>query len=181
MVFVDFRYVVAQWQSVGVFDIILPVLLIFTLVFAILQKTKLLGSIKGIDAIVALVMAGFSIANPGVTAFFIPIFSNFALGIIILMSAMLLIGLVFGERKAKGIYWIGSIAAIAIFIWILSRVFSYYGYYPYPGWFSDNLVWIIPVVLAAIAVVVIMSGERTGEKKAGWKAFRESFLEKLPD
>ena len=162
MVFIDFRYVLSQWESIGLFDVILPMILIFTIVFAILKKSKILGGIPGIDAIISIVVAIFSISNPAVSSFFMPIFSNFALGIIVLLSVLLFMGLVFGEKR-EGMYWIGILGAVAIFIWIMSRVFSIYGvgYGYYPDWFSDNLIWIIPLILAVIGIVsVIASGEK---------------------
>jgi len=165
MVFIDFRYVVSQWESIGVFDVLMPMILIFTLVFAILQKSKVLGAIKGIDAIVAFVVAFFTISNPTVSALFMPIFSNVALGIIILVSILLFVGLVFEEKALKDKMWIVFIAGMAIFLWIMSRVFSFYGYYIPSDWFSsENLVWIIPIILAIVAFMAITSSTKRKEK-----------------
>ena len=41
-----FRGVISFLNTLGVYDIILPFLLVFTLVFAILEKTKVLGTEK---------------------------------------------------------------------------------------------------------------------------------------
>ena len=54
--FFDFTGVMQQWTSIGLFDIILPIILIFTVVYAILQRTRILGAIKGIDSVVALIV-----------------------------------------------------------------------------------------------------------------------------
>ena len=38
-----FRGVLSFFNDIGIYDVILPFLLIFTIVFAILEKTKVLG------------------------------------------------------------------------------------------------------------------------------------------
>jgi hypothetical protein len=174
MVFIDFRYIISQWSSIGVFDVLMPMILIFTIVFAILKKTKILGGIKGIDAIIALAISFFTISNPEISAFFMPLFSNVALGIIILISVMLMVGLFMGEKKIKGYYWLGWLGAIAIFFWILSRAFTFYGFFYSPEWLGENLIWIIPIILLIVAFGAIMSEK----KPTADKSLLERFLEK---
>lgn len=59
----DLRNLMLNLQDVGVLDVLLPFLLIFTIVFAVLQKTKLLGKDddgkprKNFNVIIALVLA----------------------------------------------------------------------------------------------------------------------------
>jgi len=177
MVFIDFRYILSQWSSIGVFDVLMPMILIFTIVFAILQKTKILGGLKGIDAIVALAISFFTISNPEVSAFFMPLFSNVALGIIILISAMLLVGLFMGEKKIRAYYWVGWLGAIAIFFWILSRAFSFYGFYYSPVWLTENLTWIIPLILLIAAFIAIVSSKPSTTQPSGRK-FLDYLLKK---
>ena len=176
MVFIDFRSVLSQWQSIGVFDVILPIILLFAVIFAILKKTKVLGGIPGIDVIVSLVISVLAMSNPDVSSFFIPIFSNLGLGIIVLLAVMLLLGFAIGGSK-KGLYWLGVLGAIAVLLWVMSRVFTIYGGNYYPGWFSDNLIWIIPLILAVIGIIAVVSGHR----EHGLKGFIEDFFEKVVD
>ena len=67
-----FRQSLEFFNDLGVYDVILPFLLVFTLVFAMLEKTKVLGtekvgeeqiSKKSLNAIVAFVMAFFVVAS----------------------------------------------------------------------------------------------------------------------
>lgn len=177
MAFVDFRYVLSQWQSIGVFDIILPMILLFTIIFAILKKTKILGGLPGIDVIVSLVISFIAIINPEVSTFFLSIFSNLGLGIIVLLSVMLLLGFAMGGKK-KGMYWLGILGAIAVFIWIMSRVFTIYGGYYYPDWFTDNLIWIIPLALAVVGIIAVVSGQK---EHHGLGGLMKEFFEKVED
>lgn len=174
MAFVDFRYVLSQWQSIGVFDVILPMILIFTVIFAILKKTKILGGLPGIDVIISLVISFLAISNPEVSSFFFSIFSNLGLGIIVLLSVMILLGFAMGGSK-KGMYWLGFLGAVAVFLWVMSRVFTIYGGNYYPGWFDDNLIWIIPLILAIVGIVAVVAGNKT----RGLKGFVEEFFEKV--
>lgn len=67
-----FREVFGFFEDIGVFDVVLPFLLAFTIVFAILEKTKVLGmeevdgkkyTKKNLNAITAFVMAFLVVAS----------------------------------------------------------------------------------------------------------------------
>ena len=66
-----FRQVIDFFQSIGLYDVVLPFLLVFTIVFAILEKTKVLGTEdidgkkytkKNLNAIASFVIAFLVIA-----------------------------------------------------------------------------------------------------------------------
>jgi hypothetical protein len=179
----DFNYVIQQWQAIGIFDVLLPFILLFAIIFAILQKTKVLGGRNGIDAVVAMAIGFFVIINPFVNEILKVILANTAIAIIVIVALMLILGLVWGGQKMKAWNFIGGIIGLAIFVWILGRVADYYEMY-YPGtvvfsqmWWAENLPWIIPLLIILIfAIIVISSG---GEKKTGtpfaeiWKHLTE--------
>jgi len=67
-----FREILTFFDKIGVYDVILPFLLVFTIVFAILEKTKVFGmeevggkktTRKNINSMVAFVIAFFVIAS----------------------------------------------------------------------------------------------------------------------
>ena len=67
-----FRQVLDFFDSIGLFDVVLPFLLVFTIVFAILEKTKVLGqeeiegkkyTKKNLNAIAAFSIAFLVIAS----------------------------------------------------------------------------------------------------------------------
>jgi len=168
MAFLDFRFLIAQWQSVGVFDVLLPLLLVFALVYAILEKSKILGGYKSIDAVVSCIVSLFVIANPYVTELFIPIFSKAGLAIIILVAMLIIVGLFMtGEEPSKTLKTIGAIGGIGLFIWLLTAISPYYVGYPWyfslKLWWWNNANWVIPVAFAAIVVTYILT--TTGGKK----------------
>jgi hypothetical protein len=62
MIFQNFIY---QLEAMGIADVLLPFILVFTVVYAVLNKTKILGDRKQFHVIIALVM-GMSVVIPHV-------------------------------------------------------------------------------------------------------------------
>lgn len=67
-----FRDVIIFFEEIGLYDVVLPFLLVFTIVFAILEKTRVFGTEtingkeypkKNLNAVTAFVMAFFVIAS----------------------------------------------------------------------------------------------------------------------
>ena len=164
--FFDFNSVMQQWQSIGLFDIILPIILIFTIIYAILQRTKILGGNKSIDTILALVIAFFSIINGDVSRFLIPLFSNAVLGISIILVFLLIAGLIMPKTPYE---WTGItlIGGIAIFFWVLSRAADYFGGLIIfsSQWWLNNSWWTVPLILFGILMAFVVNSETPEEKK----------------
>ncbi len=105
-------------KDFGLFDVILPFLLIFAITYAILQKTKLLGSKDNLDSVVALVFALIVISANKIVATILTAIPNVLLLLIIAFSFLLMIGLFFkddnflqgGETKRTWYYWFFSVA-----------------------------------------------------------------------
>ncbi len=103
-----FRGVIEFMAEIGVYDIILPFLLVFTIVFAILEKTKILGidkikdreyTKKNLNSIVAFVMAFFVIASTQLVAIINEVLANVVLLIILGVSFLMLIGTFFADKE----------------------------------------------------------------------------------
>ena len=74
-------------------ETILPFLLIFTIVFAVLQKSKIFGDgKKQIDAIVALVFGLLAIAFAQATGIIIQLIPFLAVSLVIILVFMILVG-----------------------------------------------------------------------------------------
>lgn len=152
----DFRSLLEIWRFAGVFDIILPFLLIFALVFAILEKSKVLGSNRGIYAVVALAIAFFSISNPFLTGFFAILFANAALGFAVLLVVILFIGMFMKEEKG-GMMWVGSLFAILVFFWVLNRSLIESGLqHEAYAFFSNNPTLWASIVYGGVLLVIIV-------------------------
>jgi hypothetical protein len=164
--FFDFAYSLQQWQAIGIFDVIIPFMLIFAIVYAILQKTGILGKRPGIDAIVSMAISFIAIINPFVTQGMKIILENTVVAILIVVALMLLLGLVWGAQRPEAWTLIGGIIGIVVFVWIFGRIADYYQMYS-PGtvlfssiWWENNLPWLIPLIFIVIfALVIISSGK----------------------
>jgi hypothetical protein len=179
--FFDFRYALQQWETIGLFDVFLPFLLIFTIIFAILQKTKIFQARKGIDAIVAMALSFIVILNPFVTDIMKVILQNTVIAIMIIVALMLIMGLILGAKKPKHWNFLGLIIGFVFFIWILGRIADYYEMYNAgtmlfsSNWWAINMPWMIPIFIIIIfAIIVISSGS---ERKEGEKPFGERLME----
>jgi hypothetical membrane protein len=86
----QFREILVFFEDIGVYDVILPFLLVFTIVFAILDKTKVLGTEevggkhypkKNLNAVVAFVIAFLVIASSRL----VEIITNVSANVVVLL------------------------------------------------------------------------------------------------
>jgi len=161
-------------KDFGLFDVILPFLLIFAIIFAILEKTLILGKEKdgtpkkNLNSIVALVVALLFVSANKAVNLITTALPNIALMIVISLSFLLMLGIFWKSEefdfksKSKGWYITFSIimfiALIVIFLGayetspgvsVLDQVFSSVG----SGVFQDVLAGVI--VLGAILGIII--------------------------
>jgi len=103
-----FREAFGFLAKIGVYDVILPFLLVFTIVFAILEKTKILGvekigdqtiTKKNINAIISFVLAFLVIASTQLVAVINQVMSHVVLLLILGVSFLLLVGTFFGDKE----------------------------------------------------------------------------------
>lgn len=87
------------FQRFGLFDVVLPFLLVFALVFALLEKTRILGveedkktPKKNLNAIVAFVAAMLVIAVRSIVGVINEALPNVVLFLIVIISFLLLVG-----------------------------------------------------------------------------------------
>lgn len=157
-------YTLEQW---GVIDVILPFILIFTIVFAVLEQTKILGGEdkgknKKYSMMVALVMA-FAVVVPHVTGSYYYGFDaveiiNKALpkvGLLLVAIVMMLltIGLWTGKKadgsKGNGVWFTLVSGAIVIGIFLASL-----GWWSVPYW----LMWILTSDVLALVIAILVFG-----------------------
>jgi len=148
--------VLQQWEQFGVFTVLFPLILVFAIVFAILEKIDLFKN-RGVHLLIALVIGFFTVSNPYVSGFFMYFFSNLGLGIAILLGLIILLGVALkpGE-KTWG--WIFGIFGGTIFLfvlvrsgllgWMLGENFWY--------WFQANSVLVILLLIVAAMIGIVM-------------------------
>jgi peptidoglycan/LPS O-acetylase OafA/YrhL len=108
-------------------EFILPFLLVFVVVFAILQKAKILGDNKTqIDSLVALVVALLLIIAPTPRNFIVDFTPWVAVGIAVLLVFFLLYGFV-AEDKWKQEKWVKIVFGILAGLFVIVLVFYFSG------------------------------------------------------
>ncbi|HLC22781.1 MAG TPA: hypothetical protein VJJ79_03340 [Candidatus Nanoarchaeia archaeon] len=114
---VTFQEVIAGLEDVGFYDIALPFILIFTIVFAVLQKLKLFGEgSKKFNAVFALVMAFLVVRTQIVVEIINQFLPQVSLIALIIIVVLLLVGIVM-KPEAEGFSgWFGVLATIVVLI-----------------------------------------------------------------
>lgn len=162
-----------EWQQLGVFTVLLPFLLVFAIVYAILEKIELFKN-RGVNMLIALAIGFFAISNATVSTFFMYLFSNLAWGIAILIAVVVLVGLAIkpGEQTWKTIF---IILGIIILLVILSKPtpFGVSGFRAIFGdnfyyWVQQNMPSLILAIIVIIALVaVVIAGKKEEKQKVG--------------
>ncbi len=126
----DFRYIISTLDNMGVWHVVLPFLLVFTLIYAVLQKSKILGKDengkprKNFNVIIALVM-GLGFVVPSVTGRYpmgmdpVQIINNALPGVSLLAVAIVMVLLIIGifgkELAADKISgWVVGLSLISV-------------------------------------------------------------------
>jgi len=106
-----FRGVLDFFVRLGIYDVLLPFLLVFTIMFAILEKSKVLGVDKAADgntypkrnlnSLAAFSIAFFVIASEKIVAVISMAMSQIVLLVLVGVSFLLLIGVFLGSEEVK--------------------------------------------------------------------------------
>jgi len=105
----QFRGVIDFFGDIGIYDVVLPFLLVFAIVFAILEKTKVFGqeeidgkkyTRKNINALVAFVVSFLVIASSKLVQIITTVSSQMVLLLMLSVLFLLLVGSFFKEDPA---------------------------------------------------------------------------------
>ena len=154
--------VLQQWEQMGFFSYVLPFLLIFALVFGILNQIKLFQDNKAINGIVALAVGLMSLQFHFVPMFFAEIFPRLGVGLAILLVIMILAGMFVNPKKAGIMYTllgIGAIIAVVVLVQTAGSVGWYSGF-----WWANNWPLVAGVVFILAVIGIIVGGTQNETK-----------------
>jgi len=162
-----FRSVIAQWSQFGVFDILLPLILIFAVVFAILEKINIFKN-RGVNLLIAMVVGFFTISNPYVSGFFMYLFSNLGLGIAIMLALIILLGVALKPDEATW-KWVFGIVGGIIFLIVLAKsgAFQVLLGDQFVFWLQQNSAFSILIVFVILAVIAVLTGFKKEQTAVG--------------
>lgn len=142
-------------QKLGFFQIVVPFVLIFSVIFAILEKSKLLGEERrAINAVVALVIALLTTGALSITGIINKMIPLVVLAIVILLLFFLIYGLFGGEIVQVGLpmkigLGIASGIAVALIFLYSANLFQY---------LSGEIIGIVLFIAVIIAVIGVVVG-----------------------
>ncbi len=183
----DFYQLVSAFDELGGYDILLPFILVFTLVFAVLQKIKLFGTnSKNINAVVSLVISIFFLQNTYLIFILQKFLPNVSIFLVIFLMFLMLLG-IFSGGSAPGNLFVGIaviVSIIAVLLALFSDIFS-----PMIGggtglgvWYASMdpgnmpIVWLL--IGTAIFVIFVMGGDSNRGSSSGQRGWR-NFIESL--
>ncbi|MFQ5475167.1 MAG: hypothetical protein ACE5DM_04990 [Candidatus Nanoarchaeia archaeon] len=176
-----FYHGMAQFMvDVGFMDVVLPFMFIFTILFAILQKSKVLGSRNGrpksnFNAMFAFVVSFFFIASLARVQLLTYIVTRLAVVIVAIICFLLITGMFSGSEGSFLKYkWLMAFLFIIV-LWIFGTGL---------GWISfDDLgilgewlfhpVTVLAVVFILILYLIIREPSKAGEAKPAEKKEKE--------
>ncbi len=188
--------VILTLERLGVYDVILPFLLVFSVVFAILEKTRVLGTEKvggepvtkkSLNSIVAFVTAFFVIASAQLVAIITTVSSQMVILMLVIVFFMLLVGAFYhpaAESEKARDKLFDEWAKYFAYVMVIAIIAMFLNAIPYSSnqtWLAYAIQWLsrygnsssVGAILLIIFVIAFMywigepAGKGEGEKKKG--------------
>lgn len=179
-----FRGIITFFADLGIYDIVLPFLLVFTIVFAVLEKTRVLGTEniagkeytkKNLNAMIAFVVAFLVIASTKLVAIINETLANVALLLVLSICFLLLIGSFFKEGEPVALFgkW-RSMFMIIMFVGIVlialnavklesgESILSFAYHYLSSNWSSNFTASVIFLVIIIVFILYITKSQEKG-------------------
>jgi hypothetical protein len=166
-----FREVIIFFEKLGIYDIVLPFLLVFVTFFAILERTKVFGTEevagkampkKNINAMVAFVVAFLVIASSKMVKIINDSMPNIVLLVLVSVSFLLLIGIFYSEKE--DVILTGGWRTFMMIIMFISVLLIFSSAIPYKDTNWLNWAWNYFIdqydstAVSAVIMIVILIG-----------------------
>jgi hypothetical protein len=182
----DFREIIEKLQDIHFYDVVLPFLLVYVIVYAILQKTKIFkvegegASNKHLNAahvIISVVFGLFAVVSLQTVMYMQNLILNISLFLIFILVVLIMLGMVFGEdykklfiENGKIKSWAAWVVGILIFIVALGVLLSVTGLWDqFVDWYDrtnfDWDGWSTLFVIAVIGIIIFLVSREGGSSK----------------
>lgn len=181
-----FRGVIEFFDRIGIYDVVLPFLLVFSIVFAILEKSKVFGTEKladgntytkkNINSMVAFVIAFLVVASSEVVRVINESLANMVVLLLLAVCFLILIGVFYKAEDDEG-FWLKDGAwrtlwIIIMFVGIILIFLNSLGWleiaweYLYNQWDSTIVgSGILVAIVIGIMFAITKSPKSSGDKK----------------
>lgn len=146
------------WADFGVFDYVLPFLLIFAVVYGILNYIKVFQENKSVPVLISLVVGILSVRYVEFTSFYTELFPRLGVGVSIILAMLILVGFFFSNKSITAFSWVFLITGVLIFVAVIYNSAQVLGWVDgFGATPSEWIAWVIGVViLIGILVVVVL-------------------------
>ena len=155
----SFDQVLVAWDNYGVFEYLLPFLVVFTITYALLQKVQLFGQAgKKINVVLALSFGLLFLQNVYLRTLFQRFIPNVSFILIACLMFLLLLGIFGGSHSA----WRGFALFLALIFSIISIIIAVSNDYLgegysslYEWWFALDTVARSTIIFVIIILIVV--------------------------
>lgn len=155
--------ILIDWELMGVFEYVLPFLLVFAVVFGILTKSKILGENTGVNVVISIVVGGISITSLTFRSFFRVIIPYAGVGVVILLVGIILVGLFCKSNENWWRYGFYGIGAIIFFVVVFSTLTSYEVSFLGNWWWQQYMSsMVVGAIIVALILMVILVTKSEG-------------------
>lgn len=162
---------IRQLEAAGFYQVLLPFILVFTIIFAVLQKVKLFGqNSKNINVVIAILIAFFTIRAASVVALMNQFLPKVSAIVLVIMMLLVVLG-IFG---ISGDSWTGWPFFAAVLISIMAVGWSVFSSIPglgnLPTWIrlSSTDKGIILLVGIMLIIVSMFKEDNPQQKWGNW-------------
>lgn len=162
-------------QDLGAYEYFLPFLLIFAIIFAILEKTRLLGDKTNINIVVSVVIGLLLVVQQNIVEIINSFLPRASLLIIIILVSVLVISLIGGEKEGKytgGVFSLILILVIIALVWAISPDL---GFNLNISERTRNLIIILVLIGLAIAFITRKPSNTTGGVRKFFEGLEKGF------
>ena len=149
------------WEQVGFFSYVLPFLLIFALVYAIISNMRLFGDNKGVSAVIALAVGLLALQFDVVPIFFSEIFPRVGIALSVILAVLIITGMFIDPSQKWMKYMLLGMSFIVLFIVLFQQAYSSFWYDIFYFFSAQTFAWLL---LGLIVVVLILAIVKPGIK-----------------
>lgn len=149
-------------EQAGFFSYVLPFLLIFAIIYGILNTMKIFENKNGINAIISLAVSLMALQTGLVSEFFNEITPLIGIGLVILLGVLIFLGFL-APKESWVIYSIFAIAVLVFFNILLNVAESMNS--PWINlWYQYKPVVIGGIVIGLIILIIVNAGKDKKDK-----------------
>lgn len=186
---VDLRAIIEYLEKIHFYDVFLPFILIYAIVFAVLEKSGIFSAkgaegsqVKNVNSIIAFVFGLFAVASIQTVKYIQSLIVGIVLFLVFILVVLIVLGFIFGEEylqlfmKKEGEKWvveswakwaIGGVVLIVALIVLINVTGAYDALASW--WQSTGIggedIWTV-IVIVAIGLVLYFISKGEGKSKS---------------